>query len=373
MLDFYKNKRVLITGDTGFKGTWLSLILHDAGAEVLGISDKPPRQNDSFYSMIHMSDFIKHRNVDVRDYKLLRHVMDEFKPDIVFHLAAQPLVRTSYEKPLDTFDINVMGSVNLLECVRLSDTVKSFVLVTTDKVYKDRDWIWGYRECDDLGGIDPYSASKSMTESAFNSYLKSFFSKQNTGVATARGGNVVGGGDFSKDRLIPDCFRSLADGKPVLLRNPRSIRPWQHVLELLKGYLMLGEYIYGSPELSGNWNFGPAEESFVDVETMVMMFLEAWGSGSYIADKTGENLKESNILMLDSTKAMRVLNWNPVFTVKEVIDLTARWYKNVIIDKENPLEVSRAQIERVYGKEHFITNIVQPPDRCTIDLIPGGY
>ena len=244
-----------------------------------------------------------------------------------------------------------MGSVNMLECVRLSASVKSFVLVTTDKVYKDKDWIWGYRECDDLGGIDPYSASKTMAEEAFNSYMKSFYSKQKTGVASARGGNVVGGGDFSRDRLIPDCYRNLTAGLPIVIRNPRSIRPWQHVLELLKGYLMLGEYIYESPERSGNWNFGPAEESFVDVETMVKMFIKVWGSGTYTAENAEQALKESNILMLDSTKSQRILNWNPAYTVKEVIDMTADWYKRVIIDSENPLEISREHIEMFLRNE----------------------
>jgi CDP-glucose 4,6-dehydratase len=348
MLTFYKNKKVLITGDTGFKGTWLSLILHDAGANVLGVSDEPPRTNDSFFNMIHLDEMITHRNVDVRNFNHLQEVFTDFQPDIVFHLAAQPLVRTSYEEPRSTMDINVMGSVNILECVRLSTSVKSFILVTTDKVYKDKDSFWGYRECDELGGVDPYSASKSMVETAFTSYYRSFFSAREIGVATARGGNVIGGGDFSKDRIIPDCFRSLLQGNAVVLRNPTSVRPWQHVLELLDGYLKLGICLYNNPSFSGNWNFGPTLESFLEVEAIVKMFLSTRGSGAFIVNSSSQGMKESHTLTLDSTKSNKLLEWRPRMNVREVMRLTALWYRKVCVDKANPLDFSRSQIKEFF-------------------------
>lgn len=342
---FFKNKRVLITGDTGFKGSWIALWLHKLGADVLGYA-LPPKNKDDHYCLLGLDSVIKHVDGDIRDYQHLKEVFDDFKPEILFHLAAQALVRDSYSDPKYTFDTNIAGSVNILEMVRMSKSLKSVVYVTSDKCYKNKEWIWGYRENDELGGHDPYSASKAAAEMVFSSYSDSFFFKNsNLGVGTVRAGNVIGGGDWSKDRIIPDCMRALQNSSPIFLRNPYSTRPWQHVLEPLSGYVFLSMQLYNEPvKYRGAWNFGPKAESIKTVEALSEKIIESWGSGELKVNRESDGLHEAGLLHLNCDKASQILGWTPKWGFERSIFETVKWYKDVY-KGSNAFDVTNKQID----------------------------
>ncbi len=330
-----------MTGHTGFKGSWLSIWLKELGANVIGYSLDPPTSPSNF-KVCNLQDHITHVCGDVRDIDLLFKVFDEHKPEIVFHLAAQPIVRESYINPKLTFDINIGGTVNLLEAVRCHDCVEVFVNITSDKCYENKEWIWGYREIDPMGGHDPYSASKGCCELVFAAYMKSFFtpSKSNQrkiGIASVRAGNVIGGGDWAIDRLIPDCVRALEANETICLRNPESIRPWQHVLEPLGGYLVIGARLLEEPfQFSGAWNFGPNDSNYLPVKKVVGKFLEFWGHGNWqdISDKH-EKLHEAKLLRLSCDKAKTFLNYSSILSIEECLQFTVEWYKKYCGDNLN--------------------------------------
>ncbi|MDR1215751.1 MAG: CDP-glucose 4,6-dehydratase [Treponema sp.] len=324
-LDFYKDKRVFVTGHTGFKGTWLCHILLKAGATVSGYALEP---ESGLYGQTRLQSQIHSVIGDVRDETKLSTAMDEARPDVVFHLAAQALVRRSYREPALTYTTNVLGTVNVLEAIRRTSSVKSFVNITTDKVYENREWRWGYRENERLNGFDPYSNSKSCSELVTGSYRGAFFDEsESTAVSTARSGNVIGGGDYSEDRIIPDCVRAVCAGREILVRNPESTRPYQHVLECLYGYLLLAERQYTDKSLTGAYNFGPDEESCVKTGELVALFCTAWGVGAEWRVQGDGGPHEANFLKLDCTKAKTVLGWRPRWTIKTAVEKTVEFAK----------------------------------------------
>jgi len=333
MLDnVFREKTVLITGHTGFKGSWLSIWLRQLGARIIGYALAPLTDRDNFV-VTGLEDKIIHIAGDIRDYPTLKHVFEEYQPVFVFHLAAQPIVRASYLEPKETYDINIGGTVNVLECCRLTDSVKVIVNVTSDKCYENREWIWGYRENDPMGGYDPYSSSKGCSELVSKAYLKSFFNPDDFEahgkcLSTARAGNVIGGGDWQRYRLIPDCIRALEIGSPVEVRNPMAIRPWQHVLETLNGYLCLAEAMHKAPKTHwGAWNFGPNHDSIITVGSVVEEVIEQWGSGDWVSLCDAKYPYEAELLNLDISKAKSYLNWCPVWNVKTAIEKTVAWYR----------------------------------------------
>ncbi|RII33944.1 CDP-glucose 4,6-dehydratase [Clostridium chromiireducens] len=326
MLDFYNKKSVFITGNTGFKGSWLTKILIMAGAKVTGFS-LIPNTNPSLFNIINIEDNINSIIGDIRDLEHLKKELYNSKPDIVFHLAAQPLVRESYKNPVYTYETNVIGTVNLLESIRNCKSVRSVVIVTTDKVYKNNEWDWGYREIDSLDGFDPYSNSKSCSELVTHSYINSFFSDQRVAISTARAGNVIGGGDFSEDRIIPDCIRAAIKKENILVRNPQSIRPYQHVFEALLGYLLIAEKQYDDKNFEGNYNIGPNEDGCVTTASLVETFCNSWGNINWTSRLEDTNFYESNLLKLDCSKIKNKLGWKPKLSIKEAIDLTIEWTK----------------------------------------------
>ena len=328
----YQGKRVLVTGHTGFKGSWLCIWLKELGAEVVGYALNPPGEPNNF-SVCRLSEHIGHQHGDVRDLGCLISIFNSFQPEMVFHLAAQALVRSSYDDPKATFDTNGGGTVNVLEAVRLTPGVRVVINVTSDKCYENREWVWGYRENDPLGGHDPYSASKGCAELISAAYLRSFFSRptcgeRQIGAASCRAGNAIGGGDWGLDRLIPDCVRALHAGRPICIRNPRSVRPWQHVLELLSGYLWLGARLWEDPEgFSGAWNFGPAAADNGSVQDVVDSFVKIWGSGMWEDLSDPRAVHEAAALRLCCDKATDRLGWGNVLSLSQSIALTADWYK----------------------------------------------
>ena len=326
-LEIYKNKKVFLTGHTGFKGTWLCRILLQAGAEVTGYALEPPTTPSLFVQTKTEQDI--HSIIgDVRNRDVFVKVIKDTKPDIVFHLAAQPLVRRSYLEPVLTYETNVMGTVNVLEAVRAAPSVKSFVNVTTDKVYENKEWHWGYRENENLCGFDPYSNSKSCSELVTYSYRNSFFcDKDAPAVSTARSGNVIGGGDYSDDRIIPDCIRAAVTGNDIVVRNPCSIRPWQHVLDCLSGYLMLAEKQYLDKKLEGNYNFGPDDESCVSTGALAELFCEAWSGDICWTTQEDSGPHEANFLKLDCSKAKAALGWKPRWDIKTAVEKTVEFAK----------------------------------------------
>jgi len=329
---FWNGRKVLVTGHTGFKGSWLTIWLKMLGAKVAGYALEPLTQHDNFV-LTGLKNRSYHHIGDIRDYERLLRYFQEINPEIVFHLAAQPLVRESYNDPKATYDTNVGGTVNLLECCRLTDSVKVIVNVTTDKCYENREWVWGYRENDRLGGYDPYSSSKACSELVTEAYRKSFFNPykfelHGKTIATARAGNVFGGGDWQSDRIVPDCIRALEEGSPIIVRSPHAIRPWQHVLEPLSGYLLLAEKLAeNTGDYAEGWNFGPADSSFLSVGSLVDNIVNAWGSGSWEDHSNPEALHEANILKLDITKAKSHLGWSPKWDINKAISETIAWYK----------------------------------------------
>lgn len=323
-LSFYKGKRVFLTGHTGFKGAWLSRILVNAGAELTGYSLTPPTQPNLF-DIAGLEGKMTSVTGDVRDFAAMKAAFDRADPEIVLHLAAQPIVLTSYEQPQYTYETNVMGTVNLLECVRLSGRVKSVLNVTTDKVYKNNEWCWGYREDEPLDGFDPYSNSKSCSELVTHSYKCSFLDKAGVAVSTARAGNVIGGGDFADNRIIPDCVRAAMAGKPIILRNPNSVRPYQHVLEPLKVYLMIAARQYNNPELAGYYNVGPNESDCLTTGELATIFCNSWGTSQTFECLTKDGPHEANFLKLDCAKVKTVFGWQPKWSAAQAVQKTVEW------------------------------------------------
>lgn len=325
---FYRGKKVLITGHTGFKGTWLCAVLLELGAEVTGYALEPPT-TPSLYAVTGMEHKIHSVLGDIRDLEHLKRVFAEIRPEIVIHMAAQPIVRESYVNPVYTYDVNVMGTVNVLECVRLCDSVQSFLNVTTDKVYKNREWEWGYRENEELNGFDPYSNSKSCSELVTASYCNSFFADKRAAVSTARAGNVIGGGDFAADRIIPDCVRAIEGKRSIVLRNPDSVRPYQHVLESLSAYLLIVEKQYTDRSLCGSYNVGPDEGNCVRTGDLVQTFCELWKARTGVELSWecthGEGPHEANYLKLDCSKIRSRLGWSPSWNYREMLEKTIEW------------------------------------------------
>ena len=324
----YRGRRVLITGDTGFKGSWLSLWLQQRGASVFGYA-LPPESN-SHFNALGLSKLIEHRDGDVRDFKSLSTCINEINPDIIFHLAAQALVIESYRDPKSTSDTNIGGSINILEAVRLNPNVKALVFITSDKCYLNKEVTRGYTELDELGGYDPYSASKAAAEIVFASYAKSFFAHRSSfGAASARAGNVIGGGDWSLNRIIPDCIRSLIAQSPIEIRNPNATRPWQHVLEPLSGYITLGARLLNTGCGNfGSWNFGPPETAVHTVGEVTQRAVDEWGSGSISVSQQDEKLHEALLLQLNCDKAREQLGWAPRWDFQKTIHETIKWYKD---------------------------------------------
>ncbi len=323
----YRGKTVLVTGDTGFKGTWLCLWLLQMGANVIGFA-LPPETNPSMFTALGMDAQIDHIDGDVRDFDGLQRVVAKYEPDIVLHLAAQALVRRSYRNPRDTFSTNVMGTVNLLEAVRRADRTRAVVNVTSDKVYSNREWVFAYRENDALGGLDPYSSSKACADLLTAVYQQPTFHHKEVGIATVRAGNVYGGGDWADERLVPDIVRSLVEGAPIHLRNPGSVRPWQYVLEPLSGYLSLAAEMYLSPaKFVGQWNFGPVASNALSVREFTSRVGNQWGGSYSIVESGPQTMPEANLLKLDWTKAASELRWRPVFTLDEGIREVVSWYQ----------------------------------------------
>ena len=322
----YQNKRVLVTGHTGFKGGWLTLWLKELGAQVCGYS-LPPNTTPSLFEAVHVADGITSVFGDLSDAALLNKTFQDFQPEIVFHLAAQPIVRLSYAEPVLTYQTNVMGTLNVLEAARKCSSVKAFVNVTTDKCYENKEVARGYKEDEPMGGYDMYSSSKGCVEILSSSYRSSFLQESGYALATARAGNVIGGGDWALDRLIPDCVRSIEAGKEIEIRNPHATRPWQHVLEPLSGYLLLGHLLdtQGKKYAEG-FNFGPNEESVLTVADVAQQVVKNYGKGSVKVHKK-DNLHEANLLMLNIEKAEKVLGWVPTYTAQEAIAKTAIWYQ----------------------------------------------
>ena len=325
-LDFYRGKKVLVTGHTGFKGTWLCKMLVMAGAEVTGYSLEPPT-SPSLFVLSHMEEQMHSVIGDVRDLVHLKQVMEETQPEIVMHLAAQPIVRDSYKDPVYTYETNVMGTVNILECIRQTNCVRSFLNVTTDKVYHNNEWEWGYRETDPLDGYDPYSNSKSCSELVTHSYKNSFFADGSVAISTARAGNVIGGGDFANDRIIPDCIRAASEKKSIGVRNPHSTRPFQHVLEPLCAYLMIAQKQYEDGSYAGYYNVGPDDKDCVTTGELVELFCQSWGEGQTWENHFVGGPHEANFLKLDCSKIKHTFGWKPVWGVKEAIEKTVEWSK----------------------------------------------
>lgn len=328
-LEFYKGKKVLITGHTGFKGSWLSIWLHKLGAELTGYALDPENDQGNFL-LSRIGDQMNDIRGDINDLDNFFDVVKHVRPDIIFHLAAQPIVFEGYKKPHYTFQTNVMGTVNVLEAMRKFPSIRSAVFITTDKVYDNQEWDWPYRESDRLGGYDPYSSSKAACELVIGSYRKSFFQNEGiTGIASARAGNVIGGGDWAPNRIVPDCFSAIENNKAIEIRNPKAIRPWQHVIEPLAGYLMLGEKLFsGAEPFTEAWNFGPEPDHIVNVESLVEKLIGNEEGASWIDVSQGEKPHETFMLTLDISKVKRRLGWKPLLSFDETVRFTSEWYRS---------------------------------------------
>lgn len=325
-LSFYMGKRVFVTGHTGFKGSWLCKMLANAGAEVTGYSLNPPT-SPSLFEIANIEQDVHSVIGDIRDYKALKSAFDAAQPEIVLHLAAQPIVRDSYKDPHYTYETNVMGTVNILECVRNSDCVKSFLNVTTDKVYLNKEWTWGYRENEELDGYDPYSNSKSCSELVTHSYRNSFFGNGHIAISTARAGNVIGGGDFANDRIIPDCIRAAVKHSDIVVRNPFSTRPYQHVLEPLYAYLMIAAMQYQDGKYAGYYNVGPDDQDCFQTGALVDLFVKYWGDGVKWINRYDGEPHEANFLKLDCSKLKGTFGWKPHWNLEKAIEKVVEWSK----------------------------------------------
>lgn len=345
----FSGVRALVTGHSGFKGAWLCAWLKADGAEVAGLA-LPPRSDGqpNLFEAASIAGGMRSTFGDIRDFEVVNREIQGFQPEIIFHLAAQPLVRRSYADPLETFSTNVLGTAHVLEAARRCRSVRAIVCVTTDKVYENREWIWGYRENDPLGGKDPYSASKAAAEIVAGAYSHTLFplDGDRIALATARGGNVVGGGDWSEDRLVPDIVRFINSGQPIILRNPGAIRPWQHVLELVSGYLTLGQRLLSSPrDAIGAWNFGPDRSNEVDVERLTRSFAAAYGDETTVIQITPSPLPEAHFLKLDINKAVSLLPWKPRLGFEQTIAMTAEWYRGFHRERHDAGELVCRQID----------------------------
>lgn len=344
---FYQGKKVFVTGNTGFKGSWLSIWLSALGAEVVGYALEPASETGMFRlcGLDKESDAVYG---DIRDSERLFRALNAYRPEIVFHLAAQAIVSVSYKAPVDTLETNIMGAVNLYEAVRKTDSVKAVVAVTSDKCYANKEKSLGYVETDELGGDDPYSCSKACVELIASAYANSYFNARGVRLVTARAGNVIGGGDWSENRLVPDCMRALLGGREIEIRNPQSVRPWQHVLEPLSGYLWLGALASGG-RCGGAWNFGPEKDDIITVEELIRLLIQRWGKGNYRINDAN-SFRETCRLMLDISKAKALLGWKPVYRIAEAAEKTADWYREYQGGTQNMLEYSKNQISEYCEK-----------------------
>lgn len=347
-ISFYSGKKVFVTGHTGFKGSWLCRLLTNAGADVTGYALMPPTE-PSLFELAEIAGDIRSVTGDIRDYGALKKAFDEAKPEIVLHLAAQPIVRESYRNPAYTYETNVMGTVNILECIRNSDCVKSFLNVTTDKVYLNKEWEWGYRENEELDGFDPYSNSKSCSELVTHSYKNSFFADGAVAVSTARAGNVIGGGDFAADRIIPDCVRCASKGEDIVVRNPFSTRPYQHVLEPLYAYLMIAAKQYENGEYAGYYNVGPDDADCFQTGALVDLFVSKWGGNLKWINRYDGGPHEANFLKLDCSKLKKTFDWKPRWALETAVEKVVEWSKCMLEggDIRNCMDRQIAEFMRV--------------------------
>lgn len=347
MFEFYKGKKVLITGHTGFKGSWMCELLVKEGAKVTGYSLNPVT-NPNLFELCKLSDKVSTIIGDIRDLSHLKEVFEEVKPEIVIHMAAQPIVRESYRKPVYTYDVNVMGTVNVLECIRTTSSVRSFINVTTDKVYLNHEWDWGYRESDELNGYDPYSNSKSCSELVTSSFINSYFQDRDIGISTVRAGNVIGGGDFATDRIIPDCIMAIHMKKKIAVRNPFSIRPYQHVLEPVAAYLMIAKAQYENKKLAGSYNVGPDESDCWTTGRLVTLFCEKWNAmtDSHISwhSEYEGGPHEAKYLKLDCSKIKNTFGWKPKWNIETTMDKIVEW-SNFYLNNEDISKCMRKQID----------------------------
>tara|TARA_Y100000590_G_scaffold121660_3_gene139310 strand:- start:15755 stop:16810 length:1056 start_codon:yes stop_codon:yes gene_type:complete len=341
---FFKGKNIFITGHTGFKGSWLAYILQSFGAKVTGYALKPKNKYDNFY-VLNLNKTIKNYYADIRDRKRLNLALKESRPHIIFHMAAQALVKNSYKKPYFTFSTNVVGTINILEELKNLNSLKSAVIVTSDKCYKNQEKINGYSEKDEIGGEDPYSASKAAAENIFNSYLKSFYSnnKINFGLASARAGNVIGGGDWSEDRIVPDFIKSIWKNKKFIIRSPNSTRPWQHIFDLLNGYMLLSKKIFSNKKFNGSWNFGP-EKKHIKVIEIINKLNKSMNINKKTYLKKDKKIKETGLLSLKINKSKSILKWKPKLSIKETIKLTGEWYFLFLKDRKSVIKLSKKQV-----------------------------
>lgn len=351
-LNFYNGKTVLVTGHTGFKGSWMCKVLAMYGADVVGYSLNPPT-DPSLFEAAGIGAGITSVIGDIRDLKKLSGTMQAYRPEIVIHMAAQPIVRESYTDPVYTYETNVMGTVNVCESVRQCDSVKSFVNVTTDKVYRNNEWVWGYRETDALDGYDPYSNSKSCSELVTSSYTKSFLKAKGVAVSTCRAGNVIGGGDFAKDRIIPDCIRAMEKGTEIIVRNPYSTRPYQHVLEPVAAYLTLAAMQYEDPDLAGSYNVGPEDSDCVSTGSLVELFCEKWGEGASWRNISEENAPhEASFLKLDCSRIRHVLGWKPHWHIDMAVEKVVEWSKAYLDGNDASAIMEKQIIEYMKGNSN---------------------
>lgn len=348
VFESFSGKRVFVTGHTGFKGTWLTFLLKELGADVMGFA-LPPEPGPSHFVLLGLETRIGHVVGDIRDASALYNALQAFQPEYVFHLAAQALVKKSYTDPVVTFGSNVMGSVHLLDAVRQCNSVRSLVYITSDKCYENAEWVWGYRENDRLGGHDPYSASKAAAEIVFSAYARSYFaSRPSLGAATTRAGNVIGGGDWAADRIIPDCIRAIEKNNPIQLRNPQATRPWQHVLEPISGYVRLAARLHDQPaEYAGSWNFGPSISEARTVQDVAGSIIRHLGRGSIARDDSRQHHHEAQLLQLNCDKAHQLLGWHPRWHVDKTLAATALWYKT-ILEGGDAEAITRAQLQEYF-------------------------
>lgn len=348
--DFWVRQRVFLTGSTGFKGSWTSLILSMMGSKVFGYALQPEDKN-SIFNTAYVGETIEQKIADIRDFSALHNALDYVQPTVVIHMAAQALVRTSYISPVETYATNVMGTVHLLEAVRRVPSINAVIIVTSDKCYENKEWLWGYREVDSLGGYDPYSSSKACAELVSAAYRNSFFNKNSSiPIATARAGNVIGGGDWSINRLVPDAVRAFMTGNPLITRMPDAIRPWQHVIDPILGYLLLAEkLVLRGREYADAWNFGPNHNSEVSVGELLTLMAKEWGESAGWIKEGDDNFHEASFLKLDCSKAHSVLKWHPLLDLNEAICLTIKWYRE-FQRQENMRSVTMSQIEHVISK-----------------------